>query len=49
MIRKRSTALERLVKIYLLEGLNWFNGAQTSPLVQMWVKTHICLVCMKDP
>ena len=33
----------------LLEGLNQFNGAPTSPLVQMWIKTHRCLVCMKDP
>ena len=24
----------------LLEGLNRFNGAPTSPLVQMWIKTH---------
>ena len=27
----------------LLEGLNWFNGAPTSPLVQMWIKTHRCV------
>ena len=33
----------------LLEGLNWFHGAPTSPSVQMWIKTHIRLVCMKDP
>ena len=33
----------------LLEGLNWFNGAPTSPLVQMGIKTQRCLVCMKDP
>ena len=36
-------------KNILLEGLNRFNGAPTSPLVQMWIKTHKCLVCMKDP
>ena len=24
-----------------LEGLNRFNGAPTSPLIQMWIKTHI--------
>ena len=36
-------------KNILLEGLNLFNGAQTSPLVQMCIKTHRCLVCMKDP
>ena len=23
--------------------------APTSPLFQMWIKTHRCLVCMKDP
>ena len=33
----------------LLEGLNRFNGAPISPLVQMWIKTHRCLVCIKDP
>ena len=33
----------------LLEGWSWFNGAPTSPLVQMWIKTHRCLVCRKDP
>ena len=32
---KRSTALERSVKNILQEGLNRFNGAPTSPLVQM--------------
>ena len=47
-IHKRSTALERSVK-YLLEGLNQYNGASTSPLVQIRIKTHRCLVCMKDP
>ena len=36
-------------KNILLEGLNQFNGAPTSPLVQMWIKTHRCLVCMKGP
>ena len=30
-----------------LEGLNRFNGAPTSALVQMLIKTHRCLVCMK--
>ena len=33
----------------LLEGLNWFNGAPTSPLDRMWIKIHRSLVCMKDP
>ena len=32
-------------KNILLEGLNQFNGALTSPFVQMWIKTHRCLVC----
>ena len=36
-------------KNILLEGLNRFNDAPTSPLVQMWIKTHRYLVCMKDP
>ena len=36
-------------KNILQEGLNRFNGAPTSPLVQMWIKTHRCLACMKDP
>ena len=36
-------------KNILLDGLNRFHGAPTSPLVQMWIKTHRCLVCMKDP
>ena len=31
------------------EGLNRFNDAPTSPLVQKWTKTHRYLVCMKDP
>ena len=46
---RRSTALDRSVKIIILEGLNRFNGAPTSLLVQMWIKTHRSLVCMKDP
>ena len=33
----------------LLEGINRFNGAPTSPLIQKWIKTHRYLVCMKDP
>ena len=36
-------------KSILLEGFNRFNGALTSPLVQMWIKTHRCLICTKDP
>ena len=40
---------ETVVKNILLEGLDRFNGAPTSPLVQMCIKTHRCLVCMKDP
>ena len=36
-------------KYILQDGLNRFHGAPTSPLIQMWIKTHRCLVCMKDP
>ena len=32
-----------------LEGPNRLNDAPTSPLIQMWIKTHRYLVCMKDP
>ena len=32
-----------------MDGLNRFNIASTSPLVQMWIKTQRCLVCMNDP
>ena len=35
-------------KNILLEGLNRFNGAPNSPLVQMWIKILRCLVCMKS-
>ena len=35
-------------KNILLEGLNRFNGAPTSPLIQIWIKTHRRLVCIKD-
>ena len=31
-------------KNILLEGLNRFNGAPTSPLIQMWIKAHNYLV-----
>ena len=36
-------------KNILLEGLNQYNGAATSPLVQTWIKTHRCLFCLKEP
>ena len=36
-------------KNILLEGLNRFNGSPTSPSVKISIKTHKCLVCMKDP
>ena len=39
----------RPMKSAILEGLNQFNVAPTSPLVQMWIKTHRCLICMKNP
>ena len=41
--------LGTVCKNILLEDLNRFHGEPTSPLVQMWIKTHRCLVCMKDP
>ena len=34
-------------KNILLEGLNRFHGAPTTPLVQMWINTHRYLVFMK--
>ena len=46
---KKKHRLGTVSKINLLEGLNRLNGAPTSPLVQMWIKTHRCLVCMRDP
>ena len=45
---KSITALEWPVK-YFTGGLKPANGEPTSTLVQMWIKTHRCLVCMKDP
>ena len=49
MIHKRPTALEWSVsKTILLEGLNRLNGAPTSPLVQMCIKTHRFSVYVKD-
>ena len=36
-------------KNILREGLNQLNVAPTSPLFQMWIKTHRCLVSMKYP
>ena len=41
--------LGRVSKYILQEGLNRFHCAPTSPLVQFWIKTHRCLVCIKDP
>ena len=41
--------LGTVTKRILLEGLNRLHRASTSPLVQMRIKTHRCLVCMKDP
>ena len=49
MIHKSCTALEWSVKIFNWRALNRFHGAPTSLLVQMWIKTHSCLVCMKYP
>ena len=39
----------RRSKVTDYAALNRFNGAPTSPLVQMWIDKHRCLVCMKDP
>ena len=48
MIYKKS-ALGTVNNNILLEGLNRLQGVPTSPLVWMWIKTHRCLVCKKDP
>ena len=34
---------------YLLDGLNQFHGTPTSPLVQMWIKTHRDRNNINDP
>ena len=44
---QKKQRLGTVSKNILLEGLNRFNAAPTSSLVQMWIKTHRCLVCMK--
>ena len=46
---QKKLRLGSVSKNILLEGLNRFNGAPTSPLVQMWIMIHRYLVCMKDP
>ena len=38
--KKYRYRLGTVSKYILLEGLNRFHGAPTSPLVQMWIKTH---------
>ena len=48
-VPQKKYRLGTVSKNILLEGFNRFNGAPTSPLVQKWIKTHRCLVCMKDP
>ena len=45
----KKLGLGTVSKNILLEGLNWIHGPPTSPLVQMWIKTHRCLVCIKYP
>ena len=47
--QKKYRLVGMVSKNILLEGLNRFHSPATSPLVQMWIKTHRCLVCMKDP
>ena len=37
---QKQHCLRPVSKNILLEGLNRFNGAPTSPLVQIWIKTH---------
>ena len=46
---QKKHCLRTVSKNILLEGLHQYNGATTLPLVHMWIKTHRCLVCMKDP
>ena len=46
--QQKNNRLGTVSRIILLEGLNRFNGAPASPLGQMWIKTHRCLVCMKN-
>ena len=46
---QKKHCLGAVSKNILLDDLNRFNSAPASPLVQMWLKTHRCLVCMKDP
>ena len=41
--------LRTVSKNILLEGINWFHGAPTSPLVQIWIKTLRVFINMKDP
>ena len=41
--------MERSVTNISLEGLNRFNGAPTSPLFQMWIKTHRCAKPERTP
>ena len=38
---QKKHCLGTVSKNILLEGLNRFNGAPTSLVVQMWIKTHI--------
>ena len=46
---QRALSDKTYLSLGLLSPINRFNGAPTSRLVQMWIKTHRCLVCMKDP
>ena len=47
--QQKKHRLGTVSKNILLAGLNWFNGAPTSFLVQIWIKTHRCFICMEDP
>ena len=46
---QKKNRLGTVSKNSLLEALNWFHCAPTTPLVQMWIKAYRCLVCMKVP
>ena len=46
---QKKRRLGTVCKHILLEGLYRFNSALTSPLGQMWIKTHRCLVLYEKP
>ena len=40
---------QRLVTVSTTILLECLNNEPSSPLVKMWIQTHRCFVCMKDP